>query len=360
MRVHLIIVRLQFSGVQMPTQRCRAFMSYAHVDNKYGQLAEFRDRLSNEVQVQTGQEFPIFLDRNDILLGQEWHQRIADALREEATFLIAVITPSFFKSDACREELTTFLKHEEALSRKDLIFPIYYVNCRALQDAELMAEDPLSQAIATRQWADWRGLRFEPFESPVACKAVMQIAAQIGAAIDRLESAALSRRLATPKVKTQEAQEIQETHRPLRIFISYAHHDEQLAEELRRHLSVLRRAGVVSEWYDRKIVPGVDWTRQISDQMEQSEIILLLISSDFLASDYCYDVEVVRALEKHARGEAWVIPVILRPCDWGRTAFAKLQALPSDAKPVTMWANRDEAFTNVANGIRLVARSRAT
>jgi hypothetical protein len=85
-----------------------------------------------------------------------------------------------------------------------------------------------------------------------------------------------------------------------------------------------------------------------------AKIILLLVSSDFIASDYCYDIEMKRALEKHRAGEARVIPIILHPCDWERATFAKLQTLPKDAKPVTKWSNRDEAWTDVARGIRKV------
>jgi hypothetical protein len=310
---------------------------------------EFRDRLSNEVQVQTGYEFPIFMDRNDILLGQRWHQRIEKELRENSTFLIPIITPSFFVSNACREELTTFIMHEDVLSRKDLIFPIYYVNSRVIQNDELKAADSLAQAIAARQWADWRGLRFEPFESPVALKAVMQIAAQIGAAIERLQSV-------TPLSHSPaQREETQETHHPIRIFLSYAHRDKSLADELQHHLGTLQRLDIVSGWDDHNIGSGANWENKVSIEMERSEIILLLVSADFIASDYCWGVEVARALERHERREAWVIPVILRACDWGGTPFAKLSALPSDAKPVSMWPNRDEALTNVVNGIREVA-----
>jgi hypothetical protein len=133
------------------TTKPAAFMSYAHVDNEYGQLTEFRERLSNEVQVQTGKEFPIFQDRDDILLGQDWRQRIEEALEEEITFLIPIITPSFFNSQACREELDLFLRREKALSRSDLVLPVYYVTCRLLHDESLRNNDELARAIASRQ-----------------------------------------------------------------------------------------------------------------------------------------------------------------------------------------------------------------
>jgi TIR domain-containing protein len=136
------------------------------------------------------------------------------------------------------------------------------------------------------------------------------------------------------------------------IFYSYSHKDEELRDELERHLSILKRSGVIRSWHDRKIDAGAEWAGQIHDNLNRANVILLLISADFLASDYCYDLEMKRALERHAAGEAIVIPIILRPVDWGSAPFARIQCLPTDARPVTSWTNRDEAFRNVAEGIR--------
>ncbi len=113
-------------------------------------------------------------------------------------------------------------------------------------------------------------------------------------------------------------------------FYSYLHKDEKLCAKLENHLAILRREGLIETWHDRKIGPGTEWAGAIDEHLNEADIILLLVSSDFLASDYCSDVEVVRAMERHKAGEACVIPVILRPCDWGHTPFAKLQALPKD------------------------------
>lgn len=136
------------------------------------------------------------------------------------------------------------------------------------------------------------------------------------------------------------------------VFYSYSHKDESLRDELLNHLSALKRQGVIANWHDRKIGAGREWKGEIDEHLDNAQVILLLISSDFLASDYCYDVEMKRAMERHEKGEARVIPVILRPVDWSGTLFAKLQALPRDAKPVTTWSNQDEAFADVARGIR--------
>ena len=124
----------------------------------------------------------------------------------------------------------------------------------------------------------------------------------------------------------------------IEVFYSYAHEDEELVKELRKHLSILKRQGVIRDWYDREITAGTDWKGQIDQHLNSAGVILLLVSADFLASDYCYDVEMTRALERHDQGEARVIPVILRrSMDWQGAPFGKLQSLPTDGKPVTSW-----------------------
>src|ERR1044071_5498966 len=104
-----------------------------------------------------------------------------------------------------------------------------------------------------------------------------------------------------------------EQHTPVELFISYAGKDEALRDELIKHLAALERQGLIREWHGRKIAPGADWDGEISEHLSQAEVVLLLVSPDFIASSYCYDVEVKKALERHERGEAVVIPVILRP-----------------------------------------------
>ncbi len=139
---------------------------------------------------------------------------------------------------------------------------------------------------------------------------------------------------------------------PIRLFYSYSHQDEELRKELENHLSLLRRKGLLSAWHDRMIGAGDEWKGAIDKNLEGAHVILLLVSSSFLASDYCWDVETKRAVERHDRDEAKVIPIILRPCDWQGAPFGKIQALPRDGKAITSWSNRDEAFTDVALGIR--------
>jgi hypothetical protein len=139
---------------------------------------------------------------------------------------------------------------------------------------------------------------------------------------------------------------------PVDVFFSYTHKDEELRDELATHLKLLVRNQVIRSWHDRAIGAGTEWKGAIDENLEKARVILLLVSSDFLASDYCFDIEVKRAMERHEAREALVVPIILRDCDWTGAPFAKLQALPKDAKPVKGWANRDEAWTNVAVGLR--------
>lgn len=141
----------------------------------------------------------------------------------------------------------------------------------------------------------------------------------------------------------------------LTVFISYSHADEELKNELVKHLEPLRRLRLIDAWHDRKLKPGDDWERSISAQLESASIILLLVSIDFINSSYCYDIELDRALDRHDKQEAVVIPVILRNCLWQHTSFAKIQALPKDGKAVRSWTDQDEALMSIAEGVREVA-----
>jgi DNA polymerase III delta prime subunit len=145
----------------------------------------------------------------------------------------------------------------------------------------------------------------------------------------------------------------QQTGAPLILFYSYAHEDEQLREQLEKHLRLLTRQGTISTWHDRQIVPGARWAGDVDTHLEAASIILLLISPDFLASEYLYGVEMQRALERQRQGKARVIPVLLRPVDWSGTPFADLEPLPQNKKFVTTWRNRDEAFHTIAQGVRV-------
>lgn len=139
-------------------------------------------------------------------------------------------------------------------------------------------------------------------------------------------------------------------NQPFILFYSYSHKDENLLNQLVSHLTVLKRSGMILDWYDRKILPGAEWNKQINEYIDKADVILLLISADFLASDYCI-IEADRAIKRHDNGAA-VIPVLLRPALWQLLPlFSELQALPKDARPVTEWANPDEAFMDICEGV---------
>jgi len=139
---------------------------------------------------------------------------------------------------------------------------------------------------------------------------------------------------------------------PVDLFYSYAHEDEALRDELAGHLKIMERRGVIRPWHDRSIVPGQKWDGEISDHLVNADLVLLLVSKDFINSDYIWSHELDVAMKRHAHGEASVVPVMLRAVDITDAPFAALQGLPTDLKPVTSWPNRDEAWTDVAKGVR--------
>lgn len=140
---------------------------------------------------------------------------------------------------------------------------------------------------------------------------------------------------------------------PVEIFCCYARKDKQLLRELKAHIMPLRLQKHVTIWDDTDINAGQKWEREIEKHLNTADIILLLISPDFMASEYCYSKEMQRAMERHVRGEARVIPIILRPVNWQRAPFSMLQVLPTNAKPVTDWSwdTEDNALYNVGAGI---------
>lgn len=146
----------------------------------------------------------------------------------------------------------------------------------------------------------------------------------------------------------------------VKLFYSYSHKDESLRNELEAHLKLLQRTGLITEWHDRKIEAGDDWKTRIDENLERADIILLLVSADFIASDYCYEKEMKRAMERQAKGEAQIISIILRDGNYKLADFMKLQVLPKDGKAVTKWRPKDTAWRNVSEGIeRVVMELRA-
>ena len=144
---------------------------------------------------------------------------------------------------------------------------------------------------------------------------------------------------------------------PHKLFISYSHNDEQQVDFLKSHLSTLRRKKEIDDWHDRKIVAGTEWDHEISSHLAESSIVLFIVSSDFLNSDYCFDVEVKEAMKQHELGVSVVIPIILRACDWNEAPFGKIQGAPKDAQPLSKWNDPDEYYLDIVNKIREAIKS---
>lgn len=142
----------------------------------------------------------------------------------------------------------------------------------------------------------------------------------------------------------------------IKVFMSYSHKDEKLLIHLQKHLDILKKQCLITTWHDRRITAGQEWKNVIDKNLMKADIILLLVSPDFISSEYCFDVEVQLAMKRHKNNEARVIPIILRPVDWQNTLIGSLQSLPKDGRPVVNWKNRDEAFLNITNGIRLAVQ----
>jgi len=139
-----------------------------------------------------------------------------------------------------------------------------------------------------------------------------------------------------------------------RLFISYSHRDEEYKDDLQIGLASLKNNGHIAAWDDRAIMAGDEWDHEISQALTRADIIILLVSPNFLASRYVKEKEIAVAMQRHEdpNDPAIVIPVIIRPCDWKDNIFARLQALPKNSKPISTWPNRDEAMLDVVTGIK--------
>jgi tetratricopeptide (TPR) repeat protein len=153
-------------------------------------------------------------------------------------------------------------------------------------------------------------------------------------------------------------QEQEKSIKKLKVFLSYSHKDEDVKEELDNHLSALKRSDKISTWNDRELPAGAEWDKAIKDELENADIVLLLISKDFIKSDYIWNIEIKRAIEKHDKGTAVVIPIFCKSCDFEGMPFEKLQGLPKDTKFIASQPDKDQAYTEVAKGIRKIVETR--
>lgn len=177
--------------------------------------------------------------------------------------------------------------------------------------------------------------------------------------VERLNAEAFSDLSVTSKITKnivieRQAPAAEPSSSPVSVFYSYSHKDERYRNKLETHLSLLNRKGLISEWHDRKILAGKEVDDEIDRNLAQAQVVLLLVSADFLASDYCYKKEMTLALKRHDQGTATVIPIIVRPVDWKIAPLRKLKALPKDGNAVIEWRPQDKGWADVATGIREV------
>lgn len=145
---------------------------------------------------------------------------------------------------------------------------------------------------------------------------------------------------------------------PIKVFYSYSHKDESFAKDLDKYLIMLKRKKIIDAWYDRKIEAGEKWSEKINVELNQAQITLLLISIDFLNSEYCYDKELATALIRHKLGQTVILPIIIRKIpNMEETPFSQFQYLPKDGKPVDHFENRDDAWVDITEGITKVCRN---
>jgi len=140
----------------------------------------------------------------------------------------------------------------------------------------------------------------------------------------------------------------------LNIFFAYSREDSALRERLDKHLSGLKRRNYINTWFDGQIEAGAEWEKEIDFALSKADIILLLISADFIASDYCFDVEMKKAISRHEKGDAVIIPIILHPCDWSDLPFSKIQGLPQNGQAITSenWKSPEFALSEIAKSIK--------
>lgn len=149
--------------------------------------------------------------------------------------------------------------------------------------------------------------------------------------------------------------------RPLRVFYSYSRADQKQRLKLSKHLALMERSGLIRAWYDNEILPGAEFDKEIAQKLAEADIILLLISPDFMASDYCQDIELPAAMKRREDSGVAVLPVIIRETHGWKThpvegiTLGKLNALPLSGKPVPDWPTQDKGWANIAAGIERVA-----
>ena len=221
-----------------------AFFSYVQSDDKHenGRLTALRERLEGEVRMHTGSPFVIFQDRRDIKWGQAWQKRL-DSTLLNVTFLIPIITPSYFQSSACRKEFDTFRIRERQLGEDRLILPIYYLEADRIVEANLEDPDPIAQAIASRNWADWRDLRFEELTSAAVGKSLSAMGSMIKAAMKEINTAIAA------SATTSSA----DPSSPILVSETIAAKDDSGTERVTRLVPIFKNYHVFTTEYDEEV-----------------------------------------------------------------------------------------------------------
>jgi hypothetical protein len=310
----------------------KVFIAYSNRDRKMLERLLLHLRpLEHEGLIQTRSD-------RDIGVGEEWKPRLRSFL-DEARIILLLVSPDFMASQWCNEEASLALERRE--KDEAIVLPVL-LRPTSLADT----------AFSEIQVLPSNGKPVVSFKSKD--HAFVMIADELSQTARQL--------ISSPSVPAPSRSERKTPARskprpgtPIKVFLSYSHKDMRFRDQLEVHLAVLKRQGVISVWNDRQIGKGEEWEGHLDRSLEEADIILFLVSADFLASDYCYDLEVKRALERHYAGEARVIPIIVRPVDWHGSPFDRLEALPRDGKPISTWKVRDYAYRDISESIRRVA-----
>jgi hypothetical protein len=145
----------------------------------------------------------------------------------------------------------------------------------------------------------------------------------------------------------------------MKAFISYSHRDEAILDRLHVHLAMLRREGLIDEWYDRAILAGADIDTDIARHLDESRVFIAIVSPDFLHSNYCYETEMQQAIERVDSGQMQIVPIIAEPCEWQRSPLGKYKAVPKDGKPISEWTNANNAFLDIVTELRRLVQADA-
>lgn len=227
--------------------------------------------------------------------------------------------------------------------------PDFEIERRA--DAFVITHPGLDGQALVPDWIAFRALGREGLIFQTGSKFILTSKGEVAAA-----QAASRDSVASSPVNADVWNSLEKATQDVSVFCAYAHSDETYLTALRNHMAVLERSGAIKVWTDRSIRGGEEWESEIDQHLLNDDIVLLLISADFFASDYCSTREMTTALERHAQGQAKVIPVIVRPCDWKESPVGFLQPLPKDGQPISGWSDRDEALADVVGGFRAILR----